>query len=291
MSGMAAEIAARMAAEGTVLPNDPAPVAGGVPGNEGGNAPPAAEPSNTDTGASGQVPDTIPYPRFKEVNDRYNDLKPFEELREFGYDADSLRRLAAFEATYQSDPIGTWAEMADRLDLPQELKDAVKTHVAAPSNQPGSAEVTPSGTSTPQAPELSADDRAALDYAKTVRARDEESAREAQLARVVAAWDGMDTQDNTKTPERIKLMAIASTAGSGQTFQTVEQLAKAARDTVMEYRSEVLGDAVIRTGHRGLPPALPGSLPSAAPPVNFGGDIRAASKAAAAAIERGELPE
>jgi hypothetical protein len=96
-------------------------------------------------------------------------------------------------------------------------------------------------------------------------------------------------QDKIETPEHIKLMAISAAAGSGQTFPTLEALADAARRTIVDYRSGVLGDAVQRTGRGGSPPALPGSLPVPSGPVKFD-SLRAASKAAEEAIKRGELP-
>src|SRR4051794_14505307 len=107
MSGMADEMRARMEADGGAgLPGGDT---GASPGNAGEppiTEPPTAGSSNTDTGSGNGAPDTIPYARFKEVNDRYAELKPFEELTSFGYDADSLRRLAAFEAGYLQDPYG-----------------------------------------------------------------------------------------------------------------------------------------------------------------------------------------
>jgi len=283
MSSMAAEIMNRMNED-----------AGGVPGNVGEGTPPAAEPSTPDsgvqapagqTGQTGQVPDTIPYSRFKEVNDRLSSLRGYETLASYGYDPDSLGRLAAFEAQYQQDAYGTLATMAENLELPDEVINAIRNAGSDGSSQ--TAEATPTGEQAGS--ELPPEVQEALQYVNELRARDEASSRDAQLDRVLAAWDDMDSKSSIdETPMRIKLMAIQQVAGSGQ-FATVEDLAQAARTSIMEYRDTVLGGAVRRTGHGVLPPALPGSPPSPSEPVKFD-SLKSASKAAAAAIERGELP-
>jgi len=271
--------------------------AGVAPGTEGAVPPPeqtsSAGTSNTETSATGGAPDTIPYPRFKEVNDSYQRLKPYEELESYGYDADSLRRLAAFEVNYLNDPTGTWMAIAENLDLPQPVMDAIKQHVtdaaAAAGSDGGSAEgETPSGSQHPQV-QLSDEDKQRLEYIDQIREREAEATRQAQLDGVMQAWSRMDEKDHIKTPDRIKLVHIAEAARSGQ-YTTYEDLASAARAGVLEYRSAVLGDAVQQTG-RGAspPPSLPGGAPSAAPPVKFG-SLREASKAAEVAISRGELP-
>src|SRR6266567_3287770 len=116
MSGMASEMEARMRAEGET----PAPGTGETPAAA---QTPSAETLNAET--SGGPPETIPYARFKEVNDQLQTLKGYDQLREWGYEPDSLARLAQFEAAWLSDPMGTWQAMADNLDLPQEVKDAL----------------------------------------------------------------------------------------------------------------------------------------------------------------------
>lgn len=292
MSGMADEMARRIAEDrGSGLPSD----AGAVPGNEGGAPPPAAAPpageSNADTAGAGGTPESIPYARFKEVNDRYSALRGYEELEQYGYDADSLRRLAAFEASYLQDPVGTWRTMADNLDLPQEVRDAIVSHLEGDAGSGnGRAEGEPPAGGTPPAPELSPEMKERFDYLDQLREREQDAAREAQLQAVVEAWDRMDkTDDLPAAPRRLQLQAIASTAQGGGQWRTYDELAQAARESVLEYREAVLGSAV-RTGRGGSPPAaLPGSAPASAGPVKFG-SIREASKAAEAAIARGELP-
>jgi hypothetical protein len=290
VGGMADEMARRMAEDGGsgLASGDSA---GGSPGNQGESAQtgaPAAEPSTTDTAAGTGTPDSIPYARFKEVNDRLGQLKGFEELTSYGYDADSLRRLAAFEAGYLQDPLGTVATMAENLDLPQEVIEAIRSHAGDAGDGNGRAEG-PENQGDGKTTELPPEVKERLDYVDQLRAREQEVAREAQLQAVVEAWDKLDKADEIETPEIIKYMAIAQTAASGR-FDSYDDLAAAARAVINDFRGSVVGSAVSRTGRGGgAPPGLPGSPPAGAGPVKFS-SIRDATKAAEAAIKRGELP-
>lgn len=291
MGSMAEEMKARMEADGGAGLPDGGGDGAVVPGNAGdppNRAASSAETSNTETAAGSGTPETIPYPRFKEVNDRLNELKPVEELFQFGYDADSLRRLASFEASYLQDPIGTLANMAENLDLPQDTIDAIKAHVYSEGGN-GRAEGEPVSDGA-SASSLPPEVQARLEYVDQLRAREDEALRQANLDSVVSAWDKLDKEENIKSPpERIKLMAIAATAQSGQQFRTYDDFARAARESIIEYREDVLGSA-IQTGRQGTsPPALPSSAAHASGPVKFG-NIREASRAAEEAIKRGDLP-
>src|SRR5215471_11780857 len=282
MSGMANEMEARMNEAGL-------PPEGEVPGNVGG-AVPSAGTSNTEA-AQGRTPESIPYARFKEVNDRLATLRGYEDLAAYGYDADSLRRLASFEQQWQADPIGVWKSMAVNLDLPQEMMDAINAYGVTPP-APQQAEGTTDGLGGPNSG-LSAEDRQRLEYVDQVRARDENTARENALDRVLAAWDSMDQRDGVKTSRRTQLTWISAMAGSqqngGSSYRTAEELASAARAARMEERDLDLGDVVLHgNGQRGTPAALPGSLPTPAGPVKFG-SLREASQAAEADILAGRL--
>jgi len=285
MSGMANEMEARMNEAGL-------PPEGEVPGNVGG-AVPSAGTSNTEA-AQGGPPESIPYARFKEVNDRLASLRGYEDLAQYGYDADSLRRLASFEQQWQADPVGVWRSMATNLDLPPDVLETINRYADAPPSTNGQAEVQNGQVETPQPP-VSADDRRRLDYVDRIMSRDEESDREAQLDRVLAAWDDLDRQDGVTTTKRTQLTWIASIAGyrrqdGSPAYSTVEQLAAAARAARMEERDIDLGN-VVQSGNvnRGTPPALPGSSPAvSAGPVKFA-NLREASQAAEADLLAGRL--
>ena len=287
-SDMAAQMRAQIEADGGAgLAGDPS--VGGVPGSEGApgspaTTPPAAGPSTPDSGVGQGAPDTIPYARFKEVNDQYQALKGYQQLSELGYDPDSLGRLASFEVSYMQDPVGTVEQLVDNLDLPQDQKDSIKENLST-----GRAEGESSSEPPSAEPALSPEDRQRLEYVDQVRQRDEQSDRDARLAVVVSAWDRADKEDGIETPEYIKLVHIAAAANSGQQFETLEQLANTARGTLLDYRSGVLGGAVQRTGRGGSPASLPSSPPAPTAPIKFK-DMREASRAAEAAIQRGELP-
>ena len=301
MSGMASEIAQRMAADGitqdavvqgTGAERQPAQEPGGVPGNTGANVPPPAGASNTDTAQAGQgPPDSIPYARFKEVNDRLAGLRGYEELAQYGYDADSLRRLASFEQQYQADPIGVWRSMAVNLDLPQEVQDAIRRFADA-GTPPRAAEGQTNG-SDPNAPAVPAEVQRRLDYVDQIMQRDEQSQREAALDRVVAAWDEADEREGITTSKRTQLNYIAAMASRKQdgrpVYGTVEGLAQAARAARMEDRDlDLAGLVQPGNANRGAPPVLPGSLPTPAGPVKFN-NLRDASQAAEADLLAGRL--
>jgi hypothetical protein len=299
---MANEMAQRMAQDGispdTIVQGTGAERSyeqGGVPGNEG-MVPPSAGTSNTDMAPggtpSGGPPDNIPYARFKEVNDRLAGLRGYEELASYGYDADSMRRLASFEQQYQADPIGVWRSMATNLDLPQELMDAINSHTGQGPSTPQQAEGQTDRREQNPLP-VSADDRRRLDYVDQIIARDDERQKQDQLDRVLAAWDEMDNRDGIQTSRRTQLTYIASMAsrrdGQAPAYRTVEGLADAARSARMEDRDFDLGN-LVNNGNvgQGMPPALPGSLPAPAGPLKFR-DLREASRAAEADLRAGRL--
>lgn len=304
MSGMANEMERQMREDGL----DPrTPITPGAPDDgtfSGGAAPgtsegppasstptPPAGASNTDTGTGGP-PDMVPYARFKEVNDRLGELRPVQDLFDLGYDADSLHRLAAFETAYLKDPVGTWKALAADIDLPQELKDALETHLSGAA-QPGSANV-PSGDD-PKPAELPADVQARLDYVDQLRAREEQEKNEKTLSTMAQLWDELDKQDGITIPEshrqayeRTKLTYIVATGNSGVPHKTVQDFVQAARAEAMSARDVYLGGAV-KTGSGGLPLAVPGSAPSPSEPPKFR-NIRDATKQAEADIVAGRLP-
>jgi hypothetical protein len=292
---MADQIEARIAADGGL---------GAVPGTDGAtpspDPTPAAAPSTPDSVGTQGPPEAIPYARFKEVNDSYQSLKGYEELAQYGYDPDSLGRLAAFEAQYMTDPTGTWLALAQDLDLPQEVRDALETlngGVATPPADDQTPPQTPPGSGagpqgqTAPAAELPPEVQETLRWAQQKReeeARNAESAQtEAVLSAVTSHWDTLDKEDGLETPDNIKLTFVSAAAARGG-YKTAEELAEAARTDLLAYRDSTLGSAV---GSRrpGTPLAVPGSAPGSAGPVKFG-SLRDASRAAAADLEQGRLP-
>lgn len=306
MSSMAGEMAARMREEGIdpsgsgnqvpMVDVPPVETPGGpqvreapAPGNEGGApvpqpAPvPSAGTQNTDTVPSGDEPGPVPYTRFKEVNDRYNQLRGYEELAQYGYDPDSLGRLAAFEAGYIQDPTGTIGALVDELDLPEEAKASIKEALGTPSTPAGGV----TGTEDEGTSSLSPEDRELLDWAKSARERETERAREAQLDSVVNAWKAMDKTDKLESPDDVRILTEISAAAARGGFRTYEELAAAARQGYMQERERILGTAVQRNGRGTPPPALPegGALPA---PPQRPRTLAEANKIVRAALERGE---
>jgi len=285
MSGMASEIQARIEAD---------QAAGVVPGT--GETPatsaPAAAPITPDS--AGGPPETIPYARFKEVNDQLQGLKQYEELQNYGYDPDSLGRLAAFEAQYMTDPVGTWLALSSDLDLPQNVRDALEAVGQAPATptqgEPASGGAVPA-TGQP-AVEIPASVHETLQWAEQARQREAQEAANAQTEAVLSAttghWDKLDEADSLKTPDNIKLTFISAAAARGG-FQTAEQLAEAARADLMAYRDAELGSAISGSRRPGTPLAVPGGAPGASEPVRFQ-NLRDASRAAALDLQAGRLP-
>lgn len=284
---MANEMAARMREDGAL---DDAVESG----TGATTPPPSAETLTTDTGGE---PGPVPYSRFKEVNDQLSELRPYDSLRQYGYDADSLSRLAAFEAAFTEDPHGTTAKLVDNLDLPDEAKTQIKGMLDSQSDEPTTGGGTPD---TPDAPSTEPPSWAkplVEDYQtrqqQEVSAR-EEAARNQMLDQVISHWDEMDKSDSealgrsVAIPDTIRLSLIATHASSNR-YQDPVSLAKGARADAVAYRESILGSSVVPPGSRTGPRSVPNSAATPSPAQKFGGDIKSASKAALAAIERGEL--
>lgn len=263
----------------------------GTGGESGDPAAASAGTENADNGGSGP-PETVPYARFKEVNDR---LAGYRELEQIGYDPDSLGRLVQFEAALVQDPADALERLVDNLDLPDHVKDGVKAQIAAQDPNPDGG----AGRREPEAGEPGADEPPA--WAKPLIERDREQRereereqaeaaerrREETLKAVMDEWRTADEADGIKTPEATMLAYIAANARQGV---SVEQLAQAARADRMEAREADLQGAVAKVGNTSGSP-LPVS--GGAPPPPEGTDlkdIKSATAAARAAIEAGTLP-
>jgi hypothetical protein len=238
---------------------------------------------NTDTGQGGP-PETIPYSRFQEVNSRYQALKGYEELEQYGIEADSALRLANFEAAYMQDPRGTIATLVEsQQDLSDEQK-AVMKQLLTDSASAGAQDSDNEGATDATIPPEVAQRLAQVDQIMQERAEAESQQR---LDIVVRHWDGLDEKDSLDVPERTKLVWISSAAAGGG-YETLEQLAEAARTAYLEDRDHSLG-SVVQSRGTGTPRSVPGSAAAPSPPEEFK-DFGAANKQIMADIKAGRLP-
>lgn len=299
MSNMASEMAARMREDGrdpaTEMIDPTAPAAEPGTGTDRAAPPAAAPPAEaltTDTQSAEGEPGPVPYSRFREVNEGYQNLRGYETLREYGYDPDSLTRLAQFEAAYVQDPTGTIAQLVDNLDVPDETRTQIRELLeveAGESPAGGGTPATPAGQEPAPpawAQELLNDKQQREQAAIDAR---EQAAREAALDEVVGHWNALDAAAGITVREGVKLSLIAAHATSGR-YETPQALAEAARAEYLADREAALGTTVVPRGDGIGPRSVPRSAAVPAPPQRFGGDIKAATAAARAAMERGELP-
>lgn len=271
--GMAAA-AERLAAD------EAAGLVGGTPAPGTEETPTPDQSARTENIETGGPPESIPYARFKEVNDQLRELKGYTPLAEAGYDPDSVGRLVAFEAAYQEDPTGTIASVVEAMDLPDTTKNAVtamlRNGVLAQDDDVEETE-----------PEEPPDWAKPLIEDHNARAEAEESQYyDNLLQKGINHWQAKDKEEGVTTPERIILRQIRASVDDGN-FSTIEELSEHARSELMGYREETLGSALVnrRTG----PSSIPGSGVPRSEPAKFG-SMKEATKAAEAAIRRGELP-
>jgi hypothetical protein len=261
---------------------------GGTPAEgtaEPGNTTPPAGESNADTRGT---PDTIPYSRFQEVNSQLQQLRPYDELRTLGIEPDSAVRLANFEQAYMQDPIGTLTAMIDQQDLPESQKGALKTLLA--SQVAAEAAGADGNDTTGEGTKLPAEVMEAVDWVREQKTTTQETESQKRLDHVVDHWAQLDEKDGIEASTRQRLIYVQSAAGSGQQFQTLEQLSEAARQMWLEDRDANLGAAVQRRGS-GSPLAVPsGGVPPTEPlpPPRSMGEAR---KRIEADIAAGRLPD
>lgn len=254
-----------------------------VPGTGNGDIPDAPAGAENADNRQGP-PESIPYSRFQEVNSRYQDLKDYETLRQYGIEPDSAVRLASFEAAYIEDPRGTINSLIEsQQDLSDETKAAMRELLRADARAGAQGD---DGEGEGRA-ELPPEVAERLAYVDQLRQRDVEVESQQRLDHVVRHWDGLDEQDGIDVPERTKLVWISAAAGRGG-FETLEQLAEAARASYLEDRDHSLG-SVVQSGSTGAPRSVPGSGAAPSPPEQFK-DFGAANKQILADIKAGRLP-
>lgn len=232
-----------------------------APGTDDVPAPPV-DPSagtlNADT-ASGGPPESIPYGRFKEVNDQ---LREYKELEAMGYDPSSLMNLANWEIGFGTDPAGEWLKLAERIDgLPESVKAAVREAQQQATVSTGSNQgETPSSPSTsdeppPWAQELIADKTRREQEAQ---ARAESEASQQVLDTMLQQWNELDKQaglvdqeGNPLISDRQKLNFIAGASGAGEDIDTILNVARTEAIELLEVgRKQII-----------LPPGSPRSVP------------------------------
>ncbi len=276
---------------------------------DGGGAPPApgtgeAAPGvPTDTsatteniGEAGTPPGPIPYTRFKEVNDARRQLEeriqPFAALEDFGYGADDLQRLVAWEQEYTQDPVGTWLRQANEIDgLPPSVKSAIEAEVASKGNLPADGSP-PTATEDDQST-----DGEPPEWAKPLLSDYESRQSEAEAAAVsqfydaiVSAWKEIDDKAGMKTPDAAMHAHIASASVSAT---SAEELLRNARESYIAVRDELLSSEIKLPGQDGstVPRSVPGGGGSGAgmAPPPRPRTLREATRMAQADAERGLL--
>jgi hypothetical protein len=236
---------------------------GETPGADGASS---AETLNPDTGADGTLPETIPYSRFKEVNDAYTELKPYKELSDVGYDANSLRQLAEFEAGFRADPVATWFSIASQIEgLPQEIKDMAQRHLtgsAVEAATDGAGDSQDGGEDMPDWAQKLMKENAELKQRESAREEREISQANTQLLDgIMEQWRAADAADDLKSPDERKMLTfiVAHARGSGN----VEDILKKARGEWLELREDVLGSSIKPGGNAGAPFSVPSGAGSA----------------------------
>lgn len=262
-----------------------APVAG-TGENTGASAPDSsAGTQNTDTGQGGGTPETIPYSRFKEVNDKYSSLRPFEELQTLGYDADSLRQLAEFEAGFLADPVSTWVRIAGGIEnLPPDLKEAVQRHMGGSSSgdNGSSASKSQDGEDEPASVKELREKLNRLEETEVQRQQREASeASNRMLDNVLASWRAADEEAGVKSPSEDRMLTFIAAHARGAT--NPQDIVERARGEYLALREEALSSAIPQPGGNA---AAPRPVPASGAPINADGPPKTLAEASLRAKAR-----
>jgi hypothetical protein len=234
---------------------------------DGTTDPSSAGTLNSDTGEGGGPPETIPYSRFKEVNDELAGLRGYKDLAEVGYDPDSLRQLAEFEVSFRSDPVSTWIAIADQIDgLPDEVKDVVKRHMQGPATGATPTVPTPGDSQDGEMPEWAKQLVDRVDkVSESESQRMEREASDASnrlLDGIMGAWRQADEKAGMKPLDDDKMLTFIATHARGA--REPQEILDAARGEWLELREMTLESAV----QPGSVAGAPRSVPSGAAPIN-----------------------
>lgn len=264
----------------------PVPGTGGTTETPTPVAEPSAETIKPDTSQSGP-PESVPYARFKEVNDRLAKLKPYAQLEDIGYDPDSLGQLAAFEQSYVQDEVGTLQKLVERSEV---LTESQKEEmIAALEGKIDADEVERMSTTPPSEEEIPAWGKPLIEERETRQQQKAQEDANKFLESILTKWDEADVADKlVATPRSVKLAFIAANAPQAT---SVDQLVEVCRQMTKEYETSILTGAVTTAGggSSGSPKAVPGSGVPVPTPTPLK-DLKSATAAAEAAIEAGLLP-
>lgn len=241
-----------------------APGTGDTPAPNPPQSPPEAAPSTTEAAGTGAVPETVPYARFKEVNDGY---KPYKELQAMGHTADSLRELAEWERSFDMNPVGSWMAVAEALgdQMPESVREAVAQHrqtTGAATTPPGS--VTPTqpdnGASPPSPEEPPAWAKPLIEdfEGRTNQAR--EDSNKETLDKIVNWWLAEDKELGIKSPDRKHMLTFI--AGNAGIVDSIEDLQSTARQEWLELTQGAVQESIVREPGGALP------VPDGVPPAN-----------------------
>ena len=261
---------------------------GSAPGTEGEPAPttqqPPAEASTTETAGS-SAPESVPYSRFKEVNDQ---LRSWKELQGIGHDVDSLRQLAEWERSFNINPGESWMAVANQISdqLPEPVRAAVML-----------AQQAADGTATPAASATNSEEeekdeppewaRPLLEDHEARKQQEQESANDQALQSILDWWLAEDEREQIKSPDRkFMLTFIAGNAGEATTLEDLRQIA---RNEWKEMREAELKGSVIKPQPGGAPLPVPGGGPASNPPPKPQ-TLADASRRALADMKSGVLP-
>jgi hypothetical protein len=259
---------------------------------DGADSDSSAGTLNADTGqSSGTPPETIPYSRFKEVNDAYSELKDFKGLVDIGYDADSLRQLADFEAGFRENPTAAWLAIASQIeDLPQDLKDLVQRHLtgSAVAESTAKASEDGNGEDVPDWAQKLIKENEDLRSRETAREeREVAQANNELLDGIIKSWKEADKVDDLQSPDERKMLTFIVAHSRGA--RDVKDILTNARGEWLELREEMLGSALQPGTNAGSPRSVPSGGGSAI--ANTSGPPKTLAEASARAKARLEQRE
>ena len=247
----------------------------------------SAGTENTDMGADGTPPDTIPYSRFKEVNDAYRTVAPFKELADEGYDADSLRQLAEFEAGFRADPVSTWYAIATQIEgMPDDVKTIAQQHLGDSSTPTSPTDLTPGKDDQEdgEIPEWArplAQGVEQLSAAERQRQERETSDANNQLLDgIIQSWKKQDESDDIQSLDDRNMLTFIVAHSRGA--RNVDEILANARGEWLSLREQMLGSAI----KPGATAGAPRPVPSGGAPVNTAGEPKTLAEASARAKAR-----